>query len=297
MRFEVIGKGAYGIVERRTNRQKRSTVTKYQIMPAGGLPVVAVREGAILKRLRHPGIVNVRNIRILTGKDAEDVYVRLGYRPRGDDIHMIEMGSYGLNLRRHVEEHGIIPKEWVVELLDALAYMHDRRIMHRDIKPENILVGCNRLVICDFGLAREFPVVDYDLVHGVPKLTNGVVTSWYRPAEVILGGPYDEKIDVWSLGVMFWEIFRDAPVFPYDDGYLVLLGIMKVFGTPTEATWPGVSSLPHYQALFPQFQSMDNPFYGVQDPVIEKLLRHMVVVCPSKRHTSRACYELLVNTP
>ncbi len=63
-------------------------------------------------------------------------------------------------------------------------------------------------VLTDFGLARKFP-------NPGKELSKGVVTRWYRAPEVLFGARfYSEKIDIWSVGCIFAELFLKKPLFP-----------------------------------------------------------------------------------
>jgi serine/threonine protein kinase len=86
--------------------------------------------------------------------------------------------------------------------------MHCQQVFHRDIKPQNILVTeDNKIVIADFGLAREF-------VFPLGTMSKEISTLWYRPIEVLLGISYGNTgntkyfldVDTWSLGCVFYEM-------------------------------------------------------------------------------------------
>ncbi|PKU71185.1 Phosphoenolpyruvate carboxylase kinase 1 [Dendrobium catenatum] len=81
----------------------------------------------------------------------------------------------------------------ITELVEAIAECHRRGIAHRDIKPENIL----RLLLADFGCAAQFE-------KGARTLMGKVGTPAYAAPEVMAGETYDEKVDVWSAGVVLY---------------------------------------------------------------------------------------------
>ncbi|KAI0515824.1 hypothetical protein KFK09_008492 [Dendrobium nobile] len=86
----------------------------------------------------------------------------------------------------------------ITELVEAIAECHRRGIAHRDIKPENILFGSNgRLLLADFGCAALFE-------KGERSLKGKVGTAAYAAPEVLAGQNYDEKVDVWSAGVVLY---------------------------------------------------------------------------------------------
>lgn len=96
-------------------------------------------------------------------------------------------------------------KNMMVFLLLACEYIHSRGIMHRDIKPANIICFINAdqtlasAKLADFGLAQYWDNQSLS--------TPNVVTAWYRAPEIALCKEYDYKIDIWSLGCIFFEMF------------------------------------------------------------------------------------------
>ncbi|KAH0464499.1 hypothetical protein IEQ34_007285 [Dendrobium chrysotoxum] len=86
----------------------------------------------------------------------------------------------------------------ITELVEAIAECHRRGIAHRDIKPENILFDSNGcLLLADFGCAALFE-------KGARSLKEKVGTPAYAAPEVLDGQNYDEKVDVWSAGVVLY---------------------------------------------------------------------------------------------
>lgn len=87
--------------------------------------------------------------------------------------------------------------EWTIELFDALAYIHDKKICHRDLKPSNLFLFTNQsmklngisLKIGDFGLGKEKLVDDFKSL--------GVGTPHYQSPEIISNESYTFKTDVW----------------------------------------------------------------------------------------------------
>lgn len=98
------------------------------------------------------------------------------------------------------------------------------------------------LKICDMGLSRKFssPIHPY---------TSNVVTLWYRAPELLLGSDiYSCPIDMWSVGCIFAEFLLKKPLFEGVEGEIAMVGsIFSLLGSPTEATWPGLSDLPYMQ--------------------------------------------------
>ncbi|XP_057778745.1 phosphoenolpyruvate carboxylase kinase 2-like [Salvia miltiorrhiza] len=99
------------------------------------------------------------------------------------------------------------------QLMSAVASCHRAGVAHRDIKPDNILFDSRgRLQLADFGSAEVFGG------GATPPEMSGVVgTPYYVAPEVLLGGNYDEKVDVWSAGVILYMMLAGVPPF-YGDG-------------------------------------------------------------------------------
>jgi len=152
-----------------------------------------------------------------------------------------------LDLKKYLDEHGgQIPmktiKYFLAQLLIGVAFCHERRVLHRDLKPQNLLInkGSLQLKLADFGLARAF---------GVPvrNYSHEVVTLWYRAPDVLLGSrKYSTPIDMWSAGCIFAEMVTGKPLFPGANEADELRIIFKSLGTPTEQSWPAVTSLPDW---------------------------------------------------
>merc|ERR550532_3804609 len=104
----------------------------------------------------------------------------------------------------------------VHQVLLAVAYLHAHNIVHRDLKLENLLLERNDttvLKLVDFGLATPF---DY----GLPM--SDVCGSDYYMAPELLGGSYDEKTDLWSIGVIAYMLLTGSPPFQGTANFSVL---------------------------------------------------------------------------
>jgi serine/threonine protein kinase len=93
-------------------------------------------------------------------------------------------------------------------LFDAVIYCHELGVVHRDLKPENILLSCPNfkeasIKICDFGISH---IICFDRETNIEVNGYNTVTSApsYIAPELISYGPYDEKCDYWSLGVILF---------------------------------------------------------------------------------------------
>jgi cell division cycle 2-like protein len=98
-------------------------------------------------------------------------------------------------------------KTLLIQLATAVEYLHDNWILHRDLKTSNLLLN-NRgqMKVADFGMARYYGDPS-------PKLTQLVVTLWYRAPELLLGAEkYGPEIDMWSVGCIFGELLTKDPL-------------------------------------------------------------------------------------
>merc|ERR1711981_567252 len=91
---------------------------------------------------------------------------------------------------------------FLYRICKGLKWIHSAGVMHRDLKSANLLVMQNcDLAICDFGLARGG--------EDDAEKTEYVVTRWYRAPELLIeNNHYDNKIDVWSVGLIFGEMLK-----------------------------------------------------------------------------------------
>lgn len=111
-------------------------------------------------------------------------------------------------------------KSIIYQVLNALTYMHDKGIVHRDIKPENMLFEktTNLIKIIDFGISvKKKPNI---------PLTSRVGTPYYIAPEVLFRR-YDQKCDIWSLGVVLYMIVYCAPPFRGRNAVQVMENIMR----------------------------------------------------------------------
>ncbi|HEY4440832.1 MAG TPA: protein kinase, partial [Candidatus Elarobacter sp.] len=113
-----------------------------------------------------------------------------------------------------------------IEILDALAYAHERGVIHRDVKPANVMVVAGGAVkVMDFGLARRMSEMS-----SVTSAGEIVGTIAYLPPERFLGKTADERSDLYSVGVMLFETFTGTQPFKSDSDDLVAV----IFGHVNE---------------------------------------------------------------
>lgn len=135
-------------------------------------------------------------------------------------------------------------KTLLLQLVSGVLYLHNTWILHRDLKTSNLLLN-NRgvLKIADFGMARYFG-------DPPPKMTQLVVTLWYRAPELLLGTErYGTAVDMWSVGCIFGELLTKEPLLQGKNEVDELSKIFELCGIPTEDSWPSFRRLPNARSL------------------------------------------------
>ncbi len=202
-----LGKGAMGTVYRATDSQTSQEVALKVI--SGELAIEPEmlerfkREGEALRQLKHPNIVG-----FLDAFEYEEQYIIVMEYVSGGSLHeLIKAGPLPIERAHRI----------ALELCDALIRSHHLNIIHRDLKPENVLItedGTPKLA--DFGVAR--------LNEGTRMTRTGtqVGTPYYMAPEAWEGKPLDAQADIWSLGVMLFEMLTGQVPFGGDTGAAVM---------------------------------------------------------------------------
>ncbi len=164
-------------------------------------------EVAILQSLRHEHIVS-----LLDSFETKEAFVLVTEFAHGELYEVLEDdGQLGEECVRAI----------AVQLVRALHYLHAHRVIHRDMKPQNVLVGGGGSVkLCDFGFARAMSA-------GTLVLTSIKGTPLYMAPELVQERPYDHTADLWSLGVILYELYVGQPPFYTASIYALVHHIVK----------------------------------------------------------------------
>ncbi|AGC01671.1 cyclin domain fused to cyclin-dependent serine/threonine protein kinase [Acanthamoeba polyphaga moumouvirus] len=182
---------------------------------------------------------------------------------------------------------------YIMQLLNGLKYMHEKKIIHRDLSCNNVLISNNDILkISDFGCSRQF-------IHS--KSTNnfseGVCSLWYRPIDIVLGKyPYNEKMDIWSCGCIIGAILRGDHLFKSNHETSFMHDVFKILGTPTENYYPQVILWPNFPkniSIYPRkgFTDLDEK-YPNQTKIIYKMLSYD----PDERPDIGEIYNMFVKS-
>ena len=142
---------------------------------------------------------------LCNSKNTVNFYRRL----ETEDNIIFELEYCEDNLNNYLQENGELSrdkklfKEIVISIAKALKTLNEKGIMHRDIKPQNIFIKNandenNRIIkLGDFGCAIKISENDYD----------SIGTVLYNAPEIVQDLEYDEKVDLWSLGITLFELY------------------------------------------------------------------------------------------
>lgn len=216
------------------------------------------REARNVAQLRHPNIVQVYDF------DLDPIPVL---------YYMVMEYINGPTLRSHLMqrsfEGSLIPPDEAIritrDLASALAYAHSRDMVHRDIKPSNIMLDADgRVVLTDFGIAR--------IISGPHMTASGsmVGTPAYMSPEQGLGQPGDHRSDIYSLGVVLYQLVTGTTPYDADTPIAIILKHVNDPLPPPSSLNPAIPEgleLVIYKAL------AKSPDERYQD--IEEMVRHL----------------------
>ena len=206
-RFRVIdelGRGAMGVVYRAHDDMLQRTVAIKTVALTGSHRERDQHEARFLQEARaagglsHPAIVTIYDV----GREGDTAFIAM---------ELVE----GKDLRELIEEVSLTPSRSVAiaaAAAEGLHYAHERGIVHRDVKPGNIMVLADgRVKIMDFGIAR--------LTQSAVKTQTGVLlgSPQYMAPEQIIGQPLDHRADIFSLGLVLYEMLTGSKPFQGED--------------------------------------------------------------------------------
>ncbi|KAK1651216.1 hypothetical protein QYE76_069021 [Lolium multiflorum] len=164
----------------------------------------------ILRSIRHPNVIALHD----SIRDGKRIYLILEYC-RGGDLY-----SY---LLRHKRVPEAVAKHFIRQLACGLQMLREKNVVHRDLKPQNILLVANSatsiLKIADFGFAKFLEP------SGLAETLCG--SPLYMAPEVMQAHKYDAKADLWSVGIILYQLVTGSPPFNGDNQIQLMKNILK----------------------------------------------------------------------
>lgn len=233
-RYEVIeelGQGAMGVVYKATDPLIDRVVAIKTINLSMAMDEKEEYEGRFYQeakaagRLNHPNIVTIYDV----GKSGDIAYIAMEF-------------LQGRELRDILNENRILPVaqtlDIIAQIASGLAYAHEHDIVHRDIKPSNIMVmRDNHAKITDFGIARMASAAvrtQTGMVLGSPK---------YMSPEQVMGRALDQRSDIFSLGVMLYEMLTGQSPFSGENVNAIMYQTLNAVPPPPNSLNPAVPEM------------------------------------------------------
>ncbi len=215
---EQLGAGGEGVIFRATDRltgkavaikrvrleQEEAQIPRASYRSSADREILIANEFQTLASLRHPNIISVLNYGFGT-EGAESVpYFVMEYLPQAKTI---------LDAGRDQPLIGRV--DLLIQMLQALQYLHQRGILHRDLKPANALVLQRHLKLLDFGLSAYL---------GKARGTSGTLP--YMPPEYMHDEPLSPASDLYSVGIMGYELFAGRHPYEVEDPSRLVMDIL-----------------------------------------------------------------------
>uniref|UniRef100_A0A4W4GAF3 Mitogen-activated protein kinase kinase kinase n=1 Tax=Electrophorus electricus TaxID=8005 RepID=A0A4W4GAF3_ELEEL len=228
---EVIGAGGFGKVYRGVWRGEEVAVKAARQDPDEDISATAEsvrQEARLFWMLRHPNIISLRGVCL-----------------KEPNLCLVMEYARGGALNRALAGKKVPPRvlvNWAVQIATGMDYLHNQTfvpVIHRDLKSSNILIlepverdnlSGKTLKITDFGLAREW--------HRTTKMSAAGTYAWMAP-EVIKLSLFSKSSDVWSFGVLLWELLTGEVPYREIDALAVAYGVaMNKLTLPVPSTCP-----------------------------------------------------------
>ncbi|MGA7917133.1 MAG: serine/threonine-protein kinase [Candidatus Acidiferrales bacterium] len=273
-RYEILGAaghGSMGNVYKARDRETGETVALKLLKPE------IASDQAMMDRFKNELLF----ARKITHKNVCRVYEfnRLG----GVAYTSMEFVE-GESLRSVLNRFGGLPQrkctDLALQICSGLKEAHAQGIVHRDLKPENVMIDAQGNVkIMDFGIARS--------MEAGTRLTGSMVgTPAYMAPEQVAGKPVDYRTDIYSLGLMLYEMFTGSPAFRADNPVAVALKQMREEPVPPRAVEPNVPVSAERIILKCLEKEPDRRFQSVAD--LESALKSPVPLSSAPQHPARA---------
>uniref|UniRef100_A0A8C7DJD0 Mitogen-activated protein kinase kinase kinase 7 n=1 Tax=Oncorhynchus kisutch TaxID=8019 RepID=A0A8C7DJD0_ONCKI len=264
---EVVGRGAFGVVCKAKWKGKDVAIKTIESESERKAFIVELRQ---LSRVNHPNIVK------LYGSCNNPVCLVMEYA-EGGSLYNVLHGAEPLPC--YTASHAM---SWCFQCSQGVAYLHGMKpkaLIHRDLKPPNLLLvaGGTVLKICDFGTACDIQT----------HMTNNKGSAAWMAPEVFEGSNYSEKCDVFSWGIILWEVITRRK--PFDEIGGPAFRIMWAVHNGTRP--PLIKSLPKpIESLMTRCWSKD-PSQRPSMEEIVKIMTHLMRCFPGSDEPLQYPYQ------
>ncbi|ADE11508.1 serine/threonine-protein kinase [Sideroxydans lithotrophicus] len=255
-RYEVVGElgqGAMGVVYKATDPLIDRIVAIKTITLSLAQEEREEYEGRFYQeakaagRLSHPNIVTIYDV----GRSGDIAYIAMEF-------------LQGRELRDILNDDKLLPVDQVLDIVSqvamGLAYAHEHGIIHRDIKPSNIMVGRDGHVkITDFGIARMASAgvrTQTGMVLGSPK---------YMSPEQVMGKLTDQRSDIFSLGVVLYEMLTGQPAFMGENVNAIMYQTLNAIPQPPRSLNPAVPEMLNFIVAKALAKDVENRYQNAKD--------------------------------
>lgn len=254
--LQLLGAGSMGQVYRALDRRTGDVVALKRVMVLDAIREqerqvgsaddcrALTREFRVLASLHHPHIVNVIDFDL---DEGDQPFYTMDYLV---DAQPIIAYGQGLPLEQKIE--------LLLQMFDALAYLHQRDILHRDLKPDNVMIVQDRVKLLDFGLSAGLTNAGYGL--------QGTVA--YMAPELLQGKPPSKATDLYACGVIAYELLTERHPFNVRNVNRLMLDIL--YAEPDLAAMPDDPPLRDFVGQLLAKEAVERPLSA--DSAIDLLL-------------------------
>ncbi|TNJ29653.1 Kinase, CMGC DYRK [Giardia muris] len=217
--ISILGAGSFGKVYKAFDHKEQKTVA-----------LKVLRNSQIINK---QGLVEVKLLDRLRRADPQDehccirMFSNFYFRKHlCITFELLSMNLYELLQKKNLRGLSLtLVRKFALQVLSAFSFAHKLRIIHADVKPENILLRApdkSGIKVIDWGSGAMVSETIYSYIQ----------SRYYRAPEVILGLPYGQEIDIWSIGCVLCELYTGIPIFPGPNEKDQLGLIAEVLGMP-----------------------------------------------------------------
>jgi len=209
------------------------------------------QEAKAAGRLNHPNIVTIYDV----GKSGDVAYIAMEFLE-------------GRELRDIMNDDGLLPVDQVLDIVaqvaQGLAYAHEHEIVHRDVKPSNIMVMRDgHAKVTDFGIARMASSTvrtQTGMVLGSPK---------YMSPEQVMGKTIDQRSDIFSLGVMLYEMLTGQAPFNGENVNAIMYQTLNAVPAPPNSLNPAVPEMANFIVAKALAKNLEDRYLNARDFAVD----------------------------